>query len=347
MRPSGLFLAGLLLQASILARADNQNASSTGTCGLAVNASGHAVVTITNSCDAKLAATMQKLFDQGRDTNKIVHELRENQTRNEESEKRRFDELMRAFQAANERASSKDATPLDKQAAAALAQGDASLAIALFGDAAGMAEKRAKQLVQESDAERKKAAQLWRTQAALLRGKDVRLALAALEKALALVPDDFDTLWDAGDLAVEVGNTELAKAFYGRMLAQAQKQVAAMPNDADRARDLSVSHIKIGDMQSAQGDSAAALKSYLAGLAIRQKLAANDTGNVQAQDDLAVSYFKIGIMQIEQNDLAGALQRFQAAKAIFERLAALDSTNVRSQKRLAAIKQVIADIDKP
>ena len=41
------------------------------------------------------------------------------------------------------------------------------------------------------------------------------------------------------------------------------------PGNADWQRDLSVSYDKVGDVQSAQGDLAGALKSYRDSLAIR------------------------------------------------------------------------------
>ena len=43
-------------------------------------------------------------------------------------------------------------------------------------------------------------------------------------------------------------------------------------------------------MQGAQGDTAAALKSYRAGFAIAEKLASRDPRNSLWQRDLAVSY---------------------------------------------------------
>jgi hypothetical protein len=55
-----------------------------------------------------------------------------------------------------------------------------------------------------------------------------------------------------------------------------------------------VSQEKIGDVQQAQGDLAAALTSYRASLAIRGRLAQADPGNAGWQRDLSVSQEKIG-----------------------------------------------------
>ena len=59
-------------------------------------------------------------------------------------------------------------------------------------------------------------------------------------------------------------------------------------------RDLSVSYNKVGDVQSAQGDLAGALKSSRDSLAIFEKLAKQDPGNAGWQADLAFSYWRTG-----------------------------------------------------
>ena len=50
----------------------------------------------------------------------------------------------------------------------------------------------------------------------------------------------------------------------------------------------------MGDVQVAQGDLAAALKSYQAGLEIAQTLVRMDPGNAEWQVDVAVSCWKLG-----------------------------------------------------
>ena len=57
---------------------------------------------------------------------------------------------------------------------------------------------------------------------------------------------------------------------------------------------LSVSYIKIGDVQEAQGDLTGAMRSYREGLAIRDRLAKSDPGNAQWQYDLGISNERIG-----------------------------------------------------
>jgi predicted negative regulator of RcsB-dependent stress response len=85
------------------------------------------------------------------------------------------------------------------------------------------------------------------------------------------------------------------------------------PSNAGWRRDLSVSFNKIGEVQAAQGDLAAALTSYQASLAIRERLSAADPGNAGWQRDLSVSHERIGEVQAAQGDLAAALTSYQAS----------------------------------
>ena len=62
-------------------------------------------------------------------------------------------------------------------------------------------------------------------------------------------------------------------------LAIAERLAKADPGNAGWQRDLSVSHERIGEVQQAQGDLAAALTSYQASLAIAERLAKADPGN--------------------------------------------------------------------
>jgi hypothetical protein len=77
---------------------------------------------------------------------------------------------------------------------------------------------------------------------------------------------------------------------YQASLAIAERLAQADPGNAGRQRDLSIPHERIGDVQRAQGDLAAALTSYQASLAIRERLAQADPGNAGWQRDLAVSF---------------------------------------------------------
>jgi hypothetical protein len=63
-----------------------------------------------------------------------------------------------------------------------------------------------------------------------------------------------------------------------------ERLAKADPSNADWQRDLSVVHSKIGGVQQAQGDLAAALTSYQASLAIAERLTKADPSNAGDRD---------------------------------------------------------------
>ena len=77
-----------------------------------------------------------------------------------------------------------------------------------------------------------------------------------------------------------------------------------------------MSYLKVGDVQVAQGDLAAALQSYGDTLAIAERLAQSDPGNAGWQRDLSVSYDSIGDVQDAQGNLAAALKSYRDGLAI-------------------------------
>src|SRR6202007_2806349 len=93
-----------------------------------------------------------------------------------------------------------------------------------------------------------------------------------------------------------------AQEAYGLLAALA----AAKPDDNDYQSGLAGADDEIGDVQTALGDLAGALKSYRDGRAIIQRVPQSDPANVSRQHDLAVSYIKVGDVLRAQNDLAGA-----------------------------------------
>jgi tetratricopeptide (TPR) repeat protein len=87
------------------------------------------------------------------------------------------------------------------------------------------------------------------------------------------------------------------------------------PSNAGWQRDLSVSHIKVGDVLADQGNLTDALKSYREGLDIAERLANGDPGNMGWQRDLAVANERVGHTYLARKET-------DAAKAAFERVLA-------------------------
>jgi tetratricopeptide (TPR) repeat protein len=90
------------------------------------------------------------------------------------------------------------------------------------------------------------------------------------------------------------------------------------PENADFARDLSVSYNKLGDMQQALGNSQAALALYQQGLEIRERLFSSYPENAPFARDLSSSYEKLGGTFIKLAEIQKTLGRLRDALAEYE-----------------------------
>ena len=118
---------------------------------------------------------------------------------------------------------------------------------------------------------------------------------------------------------------------------------AARPYDADYQVELAAAYDEIGDVQMAQGDLGAALKSYRDSLAIRKRLAQSDPNNAGGQRDLSISHNKVGKVQIGQGDLSAALKSFRDGLTIRQRLAQSDPGNAGWQRDLSVSYDDVGD----
>jgi lipoprotein NlpI len=94
-------------------------------------------------------------------------------------------------------------------------------------------------------------------------------------------------------------------------------------------------NLKIGDVQSAQGDLAAALSSYQTSLAITDRLVKADAKNPGWHLDQAIAYGKIGVTQFLQGDLDGALKSDQATVGIMGQFVKFDPSNANWRYNLS------------
>jgi tetratricopeptide (TPR) repeat protein len=127
----------------------------------------------------------------------------------------------------------------------------------------------------------------------------------------------------------------------GRMF---KELAAADPDNAGWQRDLAVSHIRFGDVLTAQGNLSGALAAFQASHAIAERLAAADPSNAASQDDFAVSHSRLGDVLRAQGNLPGALAAFQASHAIHERLAAADPGDAGWQRDLVVSRSSLGDV---
>jgi tetratricopeptide (TPR) repeat protein len=97
---------------------------------------------------------------------------------------------------------------------------------------------------------------------------------------------------------------------------------ASDPANAGWRRDLSVSHLKVGEVRRDQGDLAGALAAYEAGLAIREELAASDPANAGWQRGLIVAHTTLAFVAVDLGRIEAARRRYAAAIQIADDLAA-------------------------
>ncbi len=162
-------------------------------------------------------------------------------------------------------------------------------------------------------------------------------AIESMEQGLQLDPDNFWRWIELGDEFLTIGNTPNALDSYNTA-----RDAAHRTGDE---RDLSVSYERIGDVEVAQGDLEAALKSFQEGIAIRERLAASDAGNAGWQRDLSASYVKIGDVEVALGNIEVALKSFQEGLAIAERLAASDAENAGWQRDLSVSYERIGNLE--
>jgi len=105
-------------------------------------------------------------------------------------------------------------------------------------------------------------------------------------------------------------------------------------------------HDRIGDVQQAQGNLAAALTSYQTGFAIAERLAQADPGNAGWQRDLALSHGRVAMVQARMGARDDALGGFRRGRDIVAHLVQQSPDNATLPKDLAWFDAAIATLDK-
>jgi tetratricopeptide (TPR) repeat protein len=145
--------------------------------------------------------------------------------------------------------------------------------------------------------------------------------IARYEGVVKLDPSVFsDWIYVAG-LYADAGRTS-----------DAQHAAETAAKVASNDRDRSIALEELGDVQSAQGNTAGAGKAYAEGLVIFRRLAAAQPTNVSAQRAVAVAVERTGDVLQAEGDLAGAGRAYAEGLAISRRLAAADPTNAGRQR---------------
>ncbi len=277
-----------------------QTANASGRCALAINASGNAVVVISNRCDVKTAATIVRLNSRARqleasDQAKSV-QIADLQ-RGSQEQARQLNELLAAFNSVRELAVQNSSTFEARRAQDLLEKGDVSAAVALLG--------------QEAAVQEDKAAVLFRQQAALLRTINTRAALTALERSLALQPDNYETLVIASELAARIGLDEEARKFSDKTISIAKESVQQQPSNLYWVLELAECHRRRGQLEFRAGSLAAALSSYSKAREITGDVLLQDANNSAAKRARWASEILIADIQLNQGDVNSSFATYE------------------------------------
>jgi predicted Zn-dependent protease len=100
------------------------------------------------------------------------------------------------------------------------------------------------------------------------------------------------------------------------------------------------------DVQVAQGDLKAALKSHSDSLAIAERLAQSDPGNADWQHDLSLCYAKLADAYRKSNETAKARDALATGRAIIGKLVEQHRDQAQWKQDLAWFDARIAEWDK-
>jgi len=137
------------------------------------------------------------------------------------------------------------------------------------------------------------------------------------------------------DLRAMVGERDSALVYYQRAEGLALEAVAALANNTEASRDLSIVYGQHGLFLAEGGDLDSALAVYDHGMKISEDLAAADPHNALQQADVAAGHYEIGTMLMKGRRYDAAEQRFREAYERYGRLVAADTGNAENRTYVA------------
>ncbi len=178
-----------------------------------------------------------------------------------------------------------------------------------------------------------RSAQVWRDLGRLEASRNVKAAVSAYEKARAIDPDHFWTLYDLSRLYEHAG--DLAKASEAAQLAS---------KAAGGGRERSAAFLRLGDISRAQGSRADAAQSYEHAIEAARSLSAANPGALEYLRDLAAAHQRLGVTLEAEGRLGAARAAYQEALKVSEDLAVREPTQKRLQSDIATCHIKIGDI---
>jgi tetratricopeptide (TPR) repeat protein len=127
-----------------------------------------------------------------------------------------------------------------------------------------------------------------------------------------------------GHIEARIGRLDVALQFLALYQETAERLLAANPESAQAARDVSVSLNKLGDFLSRRGqpgDATQALGHYQRDLEISERLLAANPESAQAARDVSVSHFKFFHIHRQRGDEQAAMASLAKCFAILDSFA--------------------------
>ncbi|MBA3392058.1 MAG: serine/threonine protein kinase [Deltaproteobacteria bacterium] len=152
--------------------------------------------------------------------------------------------------------------------------------------------------------------------------------------------DRFVLLWSAenhdrlGDLLRNEGKIDQAFEEYSEAKAsreRASSQASSRPSEEVRA--LSTSHLKLGSIYQARGESAAALAGYRAALRLRETVLESQADNVVIQEEVLEVQDALAELQRQIGDSKSAVETYQQALPIMDALVRREPSNTIWKRR--------------
>ena len=184
-------------------------------------------------------------------------------------------------------------------------------------------------------------------------------SLELAEKLLADFPgtaasqrDVSVTLQKLGDFLAtrsQPGDADKALAHYIRSLELAQKLLAASPDSAQAARDVSVSMDRLGDFLTRRGqpgDAEAALKHFTRENELLEKLLTASPDSAQAARDVSVSMEKLGDLLAQRGqpgDAEAALKHYMRSLDMKEKLLAANPGSAQAARDVSVCLDSLGD----
>lgn len=241
----------LAAASAALAQGQQTATASGGSCPIAVAAGQGARVTILiNGCNSTTVKIVKQLAEKANTQENRLQRLEKENT----AATAQIRNLAAAVEYLRQESASKDASAIVRQAQAKLEQGDPTDAIFYLGQQAAKSGQQ--------------SAQLFRYQAGLLTVVDHQAALNAMEKALAIEPENVADLALAAALAASIKNLDRANDLYLKLLNAADKPPGVSISLLKNGRLVRTAREGLAEVARARGDTKSVVTNLLAAAAM-------------------------------------------------------------------------------